>query len=62
MASYWMENPTDKDGLLLKHQLCEDDNVGLTHVISCVAGGALPPIRMKQPAAHPEHLSSWRYD
>ncbi len=22
LASSWMENPTEKDGLLLKHQLC----------------------------------------
>ncbi len=38
MASSWMENPTDKDGLLLKRQWldccfrCEDNNVAFTNV------------------------------
>ncbi len=38
MASSWMENPTDKDRLLLKHQWldhrfqCEDNNVAFTNV------------------------------
>ncbi len=37
MASSWMENTTDKDRLLLKHNCdrhfrCEDTNAGITHV------------------------------
>ncbi len=53
-----MANPTDKDRLLLKHQLhyrhfrCEDNNVAFyaraTSLLSCAyRGGALSPIRVK---------------
>ncbi len=71
MASSWMENPTDKDGLLLKHQIKSAVfNVRITTSVLCafnltsIACGrwslVIDPV--KYPGALLEQLSCWRND
>ncbi len=59
MAPSWMDDPTDKDGLLLKYWFwCGDNNTNFTNIVSdrwnLING-------MKLSGALVEHLSSWRY-
>ncbi len=59
MASSWMEDPTDKDVLLLKRQLsrfrCDDFNASFMHVQR-----HFYRVRQVEPGALLEQLSSWR--
>ncbi len=55
MASSWMENPTNKDRLLLEMPTVPAVSgvriTTQTSLLSYAAGGALSPIRLKQPGA-----------
>ncbi len=56
----WMNNPTDEDGPLLKHQLCKDSNVSFMYVQPLLpreAGRALSLTKMKWPGALLEFLA-----
>ncbi len=59
MASSWMKNPTNKDGLLLKQQMNQPivfyvRIARAASLLSRAAGGALSSVRVKKPGAHIE--------
>ncbi len=58
MASSWVENPTDKDGLLRKHQL--SPLIPLCNLTTAACGRwSLTADKVKRLGVHFEQLISW---